>query len=113
MPRLLVYASALLLLACSSEGELPPPPPVERMFPDQQAVIAELVARVDADGDGALSPEEYTRYDNGRDAFIDVDRDGDQRLDPAEIGRALRHTDPGYYNNPTFNAASTSGGDEG
>ena len=104
MRPLLITVSVLGLLACSSDPQ--PAAAVERLFPDQRSVLAELVARADSDGDGALSRAEYERYENGRDPFIDVDRDGDGRLDLDEIERGLRHTDPGFYNNASFNAPS-------
>jgi hypothetical protein len=109
MRHALPVLPALLLVACSGEPALQPEAPPERLFPDQRAVLAELVAMADDDGDGVLSRAEYERYDNGRDAFLDVDLDGDQRIDLAELERALRRTDPGFYNNPSFDAPSSGG----
>ena len=103
-----------LAVACSSAPEQPvqpEQPEAARLFPSQATVVTELLARVDADRDGLMSQAEYGRYWNTRDAFSNMDGNGDLFIDGDELERALRRSDPGYAKTPNFNATYAFGDD--
>ena len=102
-PRVAFWVVPALLIALGAATfllEREPQPPAEpaRHHPDGQQVLAQLAARLDRDGDGRISAEEYERYSNHRHAFSSLDLDGDSALDPGELERAVRSEDPGYAN---------------
>ncbi len=67
---------------------------LHRLFPVDQQIFQELIARIDADGDGLISRDEYSRYSDRMDVFDQVDSDGDLRLGQAELEQAIFLLDP-------------------
>ena len=82
-----------------------PDPDEEREFPSQEALFRELLARIDADGDGRIGRFEYERYANRRNAFNQVDQDLDGYIDWKELRYAVANLDPGYKFTPDQEAA--------
>ncbi len=90
--RFLPLACILVLSACDGAGE--PPPPPQGRFPTREVVLAEAVARLDADGSGGIEESEYLRFATDASTFRVYDADGDGVLSPSELGLALGDADP-------------------
>ena len=63
---------------------------------DQLGVVSELIMRIDADGDGQISPTEHQRFALDEPAFQDLDLDASGALDAAEILAVIQSTDPDF-----------------
>ena len=93
-------------MGCSPQPDPPAPPaaastvePALAAAPPAAgaiAVAAALVARLDSDNDGIISPTEHARYASDDLPFEDLDRDGNGTLSAAEILSAIGNSDPGY-----------------
>ena len=96
-------ALSTVLAALAGCPPADPGAPARTRYPDERAVLAEALARADADGDRRLQAAEYERYPQGGGAeFRKLDADGDGSLDLVEFGDAVRHEDPGYEVIPGF-----------
>jgi hypothetical protein len=69
-------------------------------------MIAALIARVDDDGDGLVSPAEHARWAAGKTPFGELDLDASGLLDAAEVEEAIGFILPKYHPVP---AAGSSG----
>ncbi len=87
---------ALLLLwaAVVGCGSDPEPAQADRVYASRDAVMAELLARVDADGSGAIDRDEYHHSAADDGSFRAYDADGDGLLDASELELALLDADP-------------------
>jgi hypothetical protein len=64
-----------------------------RQPPGSRAAL-DLIAAVDVDNDGRVSPSEYERVGDGDLAFAYVDADHDGELTPWEVDVIIRHISP-------------------
>lgn len=65
-----------------------------REVPDNEAVFAAIVNRVDTDHDGRISREEWKRYGGNDAVFNAYDFNGDGFLDVSEFQASFYGTDP-------------------
>jgi Ca2+-binding EF-hand superfamily protein len=83
---LLLLAGAVLGLGLSLRLDPPMPPPSRHLAP--------WMSRLDADGSGAISRNEYVQISDGLISFDIVDRSGDGAIDTRELEVFLRTVDP-------------------
>lgn len=62
--------------------------------PTDDAVFAEIIARVDTDHDGLISASEWTAYGGNADVFNAYDFNGDGYLDVHEFEALFTSVDP-------------------
>lgn len=62
-------------------------------LPSSENVLLEVMARMDADGDGVLTAAEYAPFDD-RDSFFRMDADKNGKVTIEEFKNYLRTTDP-------------------
>ncbi len=92
-----------LLLALRSEGEGAGgsvAQPEGRIYASEEQVLAELMARVDQDGDQRISRHEYRAVENRREPFQVLDADGDGYGSLQELERAVFELNPGFADMP-------------
>lgn len=77
--------------------------------PEAVASFGPILHVVDRDGDGTLSPEEYTAVTTVAPPFAAVDRNGSGTLDEAEIARLVLTQDATRYD-PALAATEMVGG---
>jgi hypothetical protein len=79
-----------LLLGCSGE---PSQPAAEGRYASRQQVFTELLAEIDADGNGRVEAAEYQRFDP-QGSFELYDTNGDGAWSLGELEAALMDADP-------------------
>jgi len=62
--------------------------------PSRSDVLAEAMARFDADDNGYIEPNEYPAYHPVEQGFTDLDTNGDKRIGPEEMEAFLVNTKP-------------------
>ncbi|WP_397572724.1 EF-hand domain-containing protein [Silanimonas sp.] len=83
MPRPLLYALAITLLAASVASAVP-------VRPEAGATPGGRFAELDRNRDGVIDRGEAATVPRLAERFERIDRNGDQRLDPAELRKAAR-----------------------
>ncbi|MFH1466305.1 MAG: hypothetical protein ABIO70_18115 [Pseudomonadota bacterium] len=94
-----VTLAAALLAGSGCDGPPTPPampPPAGEVF-DHSAIIAGVIARIDDDGDGRVSPTEHARWSGQLTPFAELDLDRSGYLEPAEVEEAIRFVTPSFH----------------
>lgn len=95
--RLRVALVAALLAGCGADPT--PAPPANARF-TQKTIIAGVIARIDDDGDGRVSPTEHARWSGQLTPFAQLDLDASGYLEPAEVETAIRFVTPAFHTTP-------------
>ena len=79
-------------------------------YPSEMDVFEEIIARIDQDGDGKVSEDEFEQFSSTHQSFRALDTDGNDLLDAVEVGHAVMNSEPGFKRLPSLSAPPGRGG---
>ena len=81
--------------------------PIAMALPTESEVFGGVLARIDQDADGTLTPAEYTRVDDVT-PFSALDQDADGRIDLTELTAYVKVTQPRPMDRPVTRSATSA-----